>query len=276
MSRGSERTHTWTHRTGRALTLLWITTLLFASACSGCDGESTTTTKGPDGEEIRLVDDDTRPDSENQYFMVPAQAAEMTGDLSAKIELGVLLYSKETGDPVGEQSISYAIKQGEDLGMLSALKSSTDLQGRSGITLRNLDRAGEVTVVATHPSANSVEMKVAFTPRPVGGIDVRLTNTAPTIMRFRDIDVQLYHGVGYSCNEFLPLRRQPDALDMVRAPSTGDLVAFDGLDTGKRYLITAIARSAEGGQIAAGGCVDDVRVDGDARTDVEIRSSSSR
>lgn len=247
----------------------WLLALfLLGSALPAC-GDSTVSSNTNIEDEEREDTPTGMPGLTNQYFLVANGSSEIEVPVGGDAPLSVFLYSKKTGEPVASESIAYEILEGGELASLGALNGTTDDTGESGVELRALDTPGQVNVKVTHPSANDIEFAISIVPRPVGGIDVALTNTAPTIMTLSDVNVRLYESVGYSCNEFLPLRQQPTELLLRNAPSTSQPVAFDDLDVTKKYMITGIARG-ERGQIAAAGCVEDIRVDADDRSQVEL------
>ena len=208
------------------------------------------------------------PNRDDLYLLVPTTPKALTGSVGDSIELGAYLYNKKTGNPVGAEPIGFEVISGSQVGALSAKSTQTKEDGSATMVYR-LDAAGTAVITMTHPSANEVEITIESQAKATGGIDVRLSNTAPTIMAITDIDVRFYLSVGYSCTEFLPLRRQPDALATKRAPTTETEVAFEDLDVSKKYLVTAVGKGP-GGQLAAGGCQSDIRVAGDERTVVEL------
>ena len=232
---------------------------LVFSACA--DSTTHTPTDPVDQEPDRPDGPDVTPEVGNQYLMVPNGARERVVGAGATVPLGITLIDKDTEAPVAEESISYTILEGEGLGSLTALNSTTDADGIATIDVRTMEQVGTVRVEVDHPSATAVEFSVTIEPRPVGNIDVELSNASPSIMTLRDVEVRLYRAQGYSCNEFLPLRpaaRGHRSSQMAATPA--ESVAFDGLDITHEYMVTAVARGAERGQLAAGGCVEDIRV----------------
>lgn len=242
--------------------------LMCAGALSAC-GETSVSSNAP------LVDGDRpagpvgTPVAGSQYFLVANGSSNIVFDAGAASELSVFLYSKSTGNPVSEETVKYEVLEGAGFGALSALNSFTDGDGMATIALNASETPGNMRIKVSHAAATPIEFNISIQARAVGGIDVKLTNTAPTIMDLKDIDVRLYENVGYSCNEFLPLRQQPEGLQLRPTPTTALPVAFDSLPITQSYMLTAVARGPRG-QLAAGGCVEDVRVAGSERTNVEV------
>lgn len=209
------------------------------------------------------------PGITNQYFMVANGSSSLEVSAGSTAPISVFLYNKQTGNPVAEETVQYEVMEGAELGALSALNGFTDGDGMASVNLQTGDAMGAVKIRVSHPSANTLEFDVNIMPSPAGNLDVRLTNTAPTIMGLQNIDVRLYESRGYSCNEFLPLRQQPDGLNLINAPAIASPVSFAELEVDKTYLVTGVARG-DRGQVAAGGCVEDIRIAANETTRVEL------
>lgn len=241
---------------------------LMSSGCSSCsEGELTTRPVDP---EERMVTPGGMQQEANDYFMVAAGATNHLVDVGSDVKLGVYLYSKSSGGAVNDQPIRYEVIEGVGVATLAAANAGTDPEGLAEVTLRAQDNPGQVTVKASHPLANEVIFTIDVLAAATSGINVKLTNTNPNILALKDIDVRLYPGVGYSCNEFLPLRQQTEPLEIRPAPNVATQVEFGGLNPSKKYIVTAIARGAERGQIAASGCVEDIRLSPDEVSDIEL------
>lgn len=241
---------------------------LVSSGCSSCvEGEISTRPADPEARENTPGGQSTNA---NDYFLVANGATNYSVDVGKQIKLGVYLYSKSTGAPVISQTIEYEIVQGQESGQLAAKRNSTGDDGLSEMTFQARDVAGAVKVKASHPLANDIVFDVSVLAASTSDIRVNLVNTNPTILGLKDVDVRLYPGVGYSCNEFLPLRQQTEPLELKQVPTVSQEVNFGGLNPNKKYIVTAIARGQEYGQLAASGCVEDIRLSPDETTEVEI------
>ncbi len=203
------------------------------------------------------------------YLLVANGPTERPVALGATSSLEVLLIEKLSGDPVTSQEIRFEITEGSEYASLAALASQTDEAGLGRIDLRVGQAEGNIKVTATHASANPVEFTLSIEPRATGDIKVSLVNSAPSIMPLQQIDVRLHDSADFSCDEFLPLRQQPETDQFYTVPTVRETVDFVDLDVEKKYVVTGIARGNRL-QIAAGGCVDDVRVASEDVTDVEV------
>lgn len=243
---------------------------LLMTGLVACSEGEITTSGGYESDPAReVIPNGGEPTLSNEYFLVAAGDTDLQVGVGQDVGLQVFLYSKTSGDPVSGQQIDYEIVEGAELGSISARKGTTSLQGEASVDLRAGEVPGVVKIQVSHPSAEPIDFTIALEARPSGGLDVKLTNTAPSIVTLQNIDVRLYYGVGYSCTEFLPLRLQPDGIAMTQSLSVSQDVAFDALDPTQKYIVTGIARGSRG-QIAAAGCVEDVRIAPDERTAVEL------
>jgi|GEM_PF-5123798 len=132
------------------------------------------------------------PGVTNQYFMVANGSASLEVSAGNTAPISVFLYNKQTGNPVAEETVQYEVLEGAEFGALSALNGYTDGDGMASVNLQTGEVTGAVKIKVSHPSANALEFTVNIMPAPAGSLDVRLTNTAPTIMGLQNIDVRLY------------------------------------------------------------------------------------
>ena len=248
---------------------LWPIALLalgmWASACG--DSQATTNTRIQDRPNDPGVDP---PPATLAYFMVPNGQAQVSMHLGSTTTLRVFLYDKQTSAPVKDQTIAFEVVDATTpQAGLTARNGITVADGGAQVGLRAGGQAGQLKVRATHPSANAVEFSVEVVELPTGAIEATLVNTAPTIMALSDIEVRLHKASEFSCGEFRPLLQQPEAISQYVVPNPEERVPFEGVLAAQRYVITAIARGPRG-QRAAGGCVDDIRVDAMQTTRVEV------
>lgn len=256
-------------RSTRALGVMLLGVGMMLSACGDSEVQSNTqvtpTTTG------RVdTNNTTVPTIGDEYLLVPVGATTIQGDVSQTVPLKVYLYSKKTGAAVKDQIVKYEIIEGGDGGSsLTALNSTTNELGEAEAGLRTGAAEGTIKVKVDHASAAAIEFTVQVSPLPKAQVEVTLVNSAPSIMQLRDIEVRLYNNSGTSCNEFLPLRQQPDGLTSVTMPSVQDRPLFENLDIQPKYMVTAVARGQRG-QIAAAGCVEDIRVAASDTSRVEL------
>ncbi|MBA2661794.1 MAG: hypothetical protein H0U74_05830 [Bradymonadaceae bacterium] len=246
--------------------LVVVALLLLAFGCADSTVNSNVKT-GP------RVDDEQdgvlRPSDE--YLLVPAGERERTINVSENVALKVFLVHRETGSPAVDQPVGFEILEGaESNGTLGARNSTTGDDGEGQIIFRAGSEAGTVKVRARHSSSNAVDFTLHVQPLATGHLKVKLTNTAPTIMRLQDIDVRLYRNDEFTCDDFFPLiNLHPQALAERQAAYAGDSVTFESLGTLPHFVVTAVARG-DRGQIAAGSCYDRIRMDADRTVEVEL------
>jgi hypothetical protein len=245
-------------RTGWSqLVLIWAA--LCVLVCSGCsDGEvKSNTSIDPD----RELPSGQTPRVGKEFLLVPAGGLNLSAGVARTTSLRVFLYSRETGEGVKEQSIQYEIEgqQGTESSLASRNGTTNEL-GEARVDLRAGPSVGTVRVKVSHPAADPITFNVVVTPLETGSIEVRSVNTAPTIMPLRDVFVRLYDSNDFSCSDFYPLMRQPDPQAFYEVPQVSDVVLFeDLLAANTRYTVTAMAKGPRG-QLAAGGCAEDIRV----------------
>jgi hypothetical protein len=206
-----------------------------------------------------------------EYLLVPAGGTNLTVGVAGSLPLRVFLYSKATGAGVASQGIVYEIVDGgQTQAALAARNGTTNEDGEAKVDLRAGAVSGTVRVKVSHPAAEPVEFTVLVKPLDTGTIEVRGVNTAPSIMPLTNMFVRVYESTEFTCNDFLPLRRQPDALKFYEVPTLLDAVRFEELPVaGVKYTVTATAKGPRG-QLAAGGCVEDIRVAPRETTRVEV------
>lgn len=233
-----------------------------------------------DGKVNTNVDQSRTDDSNNgsgprlgdDYFLVPAGETHLVGNVTETVTLKVFLYSRSTGDPVPNTSIAYDIlEQPEgDAANLSAFNGTTDDEGAAAVDLRLGANEGTIKVRAEHADSNSVDFSVDVRPLETGDLELTMVNTGASVMPLSDIDIRLYRNGDTSCAEFRPLsQRESGELETYVAGTTNERVTFDDLGTRQRFLVTAVAKGTEG-QLAAGGCVEDIEIHADDVTEKEI------
>jgi hypothetical protein len=211
------------------------------------------------------------PTAGKEYLLVPAGGTNLTVGVSGSSPLRVFLYSKQTGAGVASQGISYEIEDaGQTQAALAARNGTTNDDGEAKVDLRAGATSGTVKIKVTHPAADPVVFTVLISPLDTGIIEVTSVNTAPSIMPLSQIFVRVYDSAEFTCNDFLPLARQPDPLKFYEVPSELDVVRFEDMPVaGVKYTVTASAKGPRG-QLAAGGCVEDIRVAPRDTTRVEV------
>ncbi|RAL23524.1 hypothetical protein DL240_05015 [Lujinxingia litoralis] len=215
--------------------------------------------------------DGTGPRASDRYFMVPAGESRLWGEVTGAVEVKIYLYDRFSGEPAGQQQVAFEVLGDEATRpQLQARSSMTDESGAAMVQAYFGVEPGQWTVRVDHEYANAVEFSLESTPVASGGLQVRVENSAPTIMRLGNIDVRVYRQDVLNCDYFNPYGQQGiTPLVEGQVDFEGESISFDGLGTRHPYVVTAVARG-ERGQIAAGGCVNQVNVSADTVTDVEV------
>ena len=190
-------------------------------------------------------------------------------DQFGQIAIGVLLFAKDTGNPVPGELIEWEILESPDGVELSERTATTDETGLARVRFLAGEELREFVVRATHSGANQVEFKLGVGDLPSGGLEVTLIHSGASVYPVAPIEVLVFPDSVYRCDDFQPLNRlpEPDYFDEVR--NTDRKAEFDALLTREPWTVVAIGRG-EFGQRAAAGCVDDLRIREDEITKVEI------
>ena len=207
---------------------------------------------------------DLPPSSRAARVLVPAGELEKSLPLSGEVELGVILFD-QTGAPVVGERVRFEILGDDDSGAaLTTTSTNTDMSGYARVTFYAGEEVRGYEVEVSHAEApTTVSFDLDVLDLPTGGLTIRFDYQGPVALD----QVELY------------LVDQPTICDVVYylAPPDGVVLSQNGLTTndrfearalpaGERYGVVARARTADGGSLAAGGCVGDLRiVEGEAR-----------
>ena len=232
--------------------------LLVGSGAVGC-GDSfiaSNTTAGDDQEKP----DDGPSDFEVDYLLVPSGPKDLDVSVHKTVPLEVLLLDKKTGEPATDKTINFELTSGESKGSLSTRNVVTDESGVAGAMFRAEAKTGDVEVQVDHPKARAVEFTISVNSVPTGGLRVDPVNTGASVISLNTIGIRIYDASDFACAEFRPLASdQPEHMKATSTERPGEPVEFGNLSTEDEYTITGVARGGRG-QIAAGGCKEDVRV----------------
>lgn len=215
----------------------------------------------------------TPPTFNAKYFLAANGSSDLVVGAGASAPVTVFLYNKENNDPVKDERISYKIVEGAPADVsISALNAVTQDSGEASVDFKAGPTLGAVTLIASHPSANDVEFTINVESLPTGAVRVKTVNAAPSVIVLNDIEVRLHDYADFSCADFRPLGTQADGLATTSLANETQLALFEELNITKKYVVTARARGPRG-QIAAGGCSDDLRVEDNGTTNVELALS---
>ena len=216
---------------------------------------------------------DNPPNFNAKYFLAANGSSDLVVGAGSSAPVSVFLYDKETNDPVKDERISFKLAEdASDEVFISALNAVTQESGEASVDFKAGPTLETVTLVASHPSANDVEFTINVESLPTGSIRVKTVNAAPSVIALNNIEVRLHDYADFSCADFRPLGTQADGIEIKTLPNEAQLALFEELAITKKYVVTARARGPRN-QIAAGGCSDDLRVEDNGTTNVELALS---
>ncbi|MFW5967311.1 MAG: hypothetical protein ACOCV2_07325 [Persicimonas sp.] len=249
---------------GCRLSLSLMGCMLLTLVAFGCGEDRTTGTE--EGEERG-----TSPSPDDDYFLIPDGGTQVEGNVTETLELRVFLYAHDGGEAVDGAQIDFEIVEQEgDAASLSTRSTTTGEDGSATVDLRTGAEPDMVTVRAENARSNAVEFDVDIQPQETGDLELDLYNSSSDIIELSDVDVRVYRNGDYGCSEFEPLRQREegDVAEEV-APELSDGVTVEDLGADKSFVATAVARG-EQGQIAAGGCLEDIPIEADEVTQREL------
>jgi hypothetical protein len=252
---------------------------------AGCT-ESTLTTGGPGedvGPELRdrpaydpegdrpvEPEDDAGIPSDRCCIMVPAGETEVSIARDGSRDMGVYLFSLNSGEPMADQTITWTV-EGDTSGgaRIGAGMTLTGLEGLAETRLEAGTLPTTVTVTASYPGANDVEFTVSVLDVPVGTLDVVVSHPSASIYDVSPIDVRLYRPAVLRCRDLIPGSHLAEYVLEVEITNTSERARFENVVAGENF--TAVATGfGDLGEIAAQGCLDDVFVEADETKQVEI------
>lgn len=243
--------------------LPWLVFLLIFAVGCGDDEVNSNTVTDPD---LR----DGAPSISDTLFLVPNGPVDVQANLTEAHKVGVLAFSKKTGEAVSGEKINFEITDSTiDDASLAARTATTTESGEGAVDVRVGGTSGSLTVVASHPSANSVTFNIEVTPLKVGSLKVNLTNTAPSIMDLYEIDVRLYKASEMTCDEFRPFFAQQDPLMLQRAETVSQAPVFENLGERNTYILTGLAKG-DNGQVAGAACQDNINIQADVVNEADL------
>lgn len=264
------------HSSYRLRLLVCLVTVALAAGC----GDSTLTHSthqepDPPGGGDTGVDQRDNPDGPGNpdtgcCIMIAAGGErEVAVDQLGQVTLGVLLFEKESGDPVQGDLIEWEILEAPEGVELSERTSTTDEDGLGRVRFHAGEEIRDYVVRATHPGANQVELVVGVGDLPSGSLEVSLIHSGESVYPVAPIEIMVFPDSVYRCDDFRPLNRLPDADYNDEVRNTDRKATFDTLLTREPWTVVAIGRG-EFGQRAAAGCVDDIRVRDEETSRVEV------
>ena len=243
--------------------------LVAALGVAGC-GQSFISSNTEAGKDQERDNGDNTPSVAANYLLVPAGPKAFTVGAGKTAPVKVFLLKKRTGKPAADESVDFEVDSGKSVGSLASRASSTDENGAASVTFRAGQKAGQVEVIASHEQAKPLTFDVTVESEPTGKLRVNLVNTGTSVMPLSDISIRLYDGDQFACADFRPLEsKQPDPLEAKVRSRPGTSADFGGLSPDDKYTVSAVARG-DRGQIAAGGCKEDLTVPEESVVEEEL------
>lgn len=251
------------------LSLLALTVTLSISAC------------GDSAAEFNGVAPDVRanPDAPDQRFTPPkcclllptGGVTEFDVNIGNKVELGVVLLSLETGDPMPEELINWS-SGGEGTGNLNALQSFTDENGIATVEFR----AGEALTTrwvqaefAKGEDVLTVRFDINVVDLPSGSFLVNVINAGRAQREVAPFDVGVFYNSTVSCRQFNPVNFPAGEIDLQQAAAEGEQLSFDRLLADQEYTILGVGYDANGAVIAQA-CIDRLTLRAEESYEVDL------
>ena len=197
--------------------------------------------------------------------LVPAGDLERTVPLGGEIEVGVIMFNQD-GAPVSGERVQFDILGENDQGAaLTASMTTTDANGYARVSFYAGDVLRDYRVEASHPNARApVLFSLEVLDLPTGGLDIRFDYQGPVALDQVEVYVVEQETVCDSVYYLAP----PDGVVLSQnGLSVVDRYQPSALPAGESYGIVVRARTSEGGTLAAGGCLGDIRIiEGEIRT----------
>ncbi len=258
--------------------------LLLALGLAAC-GDSTLQQRGVGQEQIdpdpvgnndsnNSVDNNNSPDipppPEGCCILIPAGGeTRLSVPTFNPVELGVLMFSRETGAPVSNEVISFEVLDPTGGVALTERQRATDAQGLSKVGFVAGSELREYVVRASTPQANSVEFFVTVEDAPTGDLHITYLNAGESVYEVSPIETKVFQGTVYVCDDFRPLSQLPDSAFQSEVRTASGESTFENLSVEGTWTVVALGKG-EFGQLVAVGCEDDVRIREDEITDVEV------
>lgn len=245
---------------------------LFAMGLAGCGDETGSIPEhtvylqgGPDDSRPIAYDDAGRPvlpdggDGEFHFsrILVVSGEDELQVHLGGTARLGVLLFD-EAGDPVADERIQFAIDD-EDPGdaALNAQRVVTDDEGYASVEIRAGSTVRDLLVQAWGDQTRVVDFKIHVIDLPAGHVEVVFDYEGPVVLT--NVETYLIED-GPFCEDPYYLTPPEDVVHSAIAQNVDETLNFGPLLAGTQVSVVVRARIANGGVLAAGGCVSDVVV----------------
>ena len=200
------------------------------------------------------------PEPEDCCLLIRAGAvSEYEVHRGRRLQLGAILYSRETGEAVEGERISWTIEGGDGTSLLSSAESLTSADGLAKVELLAGETLGPLTVIADYPEAQAVTFNVNVAELPNGDLKVNVVNAAANVLPVSPFDVYVYPSSEVRCRHLTPLTMPPNEIEIQQALMSGDSLLYEGLLSEDEYVVAGIGYDVNG-KIVSKGCVEGVTI----------------
>ena len=196
--------------------------------------------------------------SREARILVAAGDLEKSLALNGEIELGVILFDG-AGGPISGERVQFNLTNGDESGVaLSASVTTTDANGYARISFYAGDRIRDYEVEVSHPqSLAPVIFSLNVLDLPSGGLNITFDYQGPVALDQIEVYVVEQASV---CDNVYYLAPPGDVVVSQNGLTTLDRYQPGALPAGENFGIVVRARTLDGGTLAAGGCLGDIRI----------------
>ncbi len=212
---------------------------------------------------------DDLPDARGEhYIMIIDGDEDVQVPLEGEAQLRVLLFDT-LGEPVEGLTVEYTIEDAPagSNAALSSRRTVTDADGAATVDFYGGATLGRYTVRVRSPAPRQAVFNVDVVDLPTGSM--RITFEEDGLVALGNIEVYLIPDIGW-CEDPYYLAPPMDPIEVFDVEWVHDTLDINPILAGTRLAVVARGRTADGGLLAAGGCVGDLRIRADERLDVQI------
>lgn len=212
---------------------------------------------------------DPLPDARGEHYIMIIDGDDAIDvPLGGTADLRVLLFDT-LGEPVEGLQVEYTIEDAAPgaPGQLSARRAVTGRDGAASVEFFAADAVATYTVRVRGPAPRPVVFTVDAVDLPTG--TMRVSFEEDGLVALGAIEVYLISDTGW-CEDPYYLAPPMDPIETHRVEWVHDTLEVGPLLAGTRFSVVARGRTADGGMLAAGGCVGDLRIRADERLDVQV------
>lgn len=212
---------------------------------------------------------DDLPDARGEhYIMIIDGDEDVQVPLEGEAQLRVLLFDT-LGEPVEGLTVEYTIEDAPagSNAALSSRRTVTDADGAATVDFYGGATLGRYSVRVRSPAPRQAVFNVDVVDLPTGSM--RITFEEDGLVALGNIEVYLIPDIGW-CEDPYYLAPPMDPIEVFDVEWVHDTLDINPILAGTRLAVVARGRTADGGLLAAGGCVGDLRIRADERLDVQI------